>query len=266
MKDEVKKIWNANAEFWDGRMGEGNDFHKLLVEPIQLKLLNIQAGDRILDIACGNGQFARRMAEFRAEVTAIDFSDRFIAIAELKGNYNINYQVIDVTSEAELEKLPRNEFDAIVCTMSLMDIKQIDSLIKYVPKMLKRSGVFVFSILHPCFNSGENILVHEMEDLGGEVKDKYYVKIQDYLTERSLLGIGIIGQPEPQYYFHRPISAVLRVCFENGLVLDAFEEPSFTDIKDGSSIFDNVYAHIPPACICRLKISEDTLSAHRKQN
>ena len=43
MNEEVRNIWNANAEFWDSKMGEGNDFHKMLFEPIQLKLLNIKA-------------------------------------------------------------------------------------------------------------------------------------------------------------------------------------------------------------------------------
>ena len=39
-------------------MGEGNAFHKLLIEPNQIKLLKIRRGDLILDVACGNGQFA----------------------------------------------------------------------------------------------------------------------------------------------------------------------------------------------------------------
>jgi ubiquinone/menaquinone biosynthesis C-methylase UbiE len=59
-KDEVKNIWNANAGFWDGKMGEGNYFHKTLIEPVQLELLNIKPGQRILDIACGNGHVARK--------------------------------------------------------------------------------------------------------------------------------------------------------------------------------------------------------------
>ena len=74
LNDEVKAIWNANAEFWDSRMGEGNDFHKTLIEPTQLRLLNIKPGQRILDVACGNGQFARKMAGLGALVTGIDFS------------------------------------------------------------------------------------------------------------------------------------------------------------------------------------------------
>jgi len=259
MKDEVKNIWNANAEFWDSKMGEGNDFHKMLIEPTQLKLLNIKAGEKILDIACGNGQFARKMAGLEANVTAIDFSDKFIAIAKSKGNHNIKYQVIDATSENDLKKLTGNTFDSIVCTMALMDMENIEVLINHLPKILKRKGIFVFSILHPCFNSGETILAHERDDLGGEVKSKYYVKICDYLIEKSSLGIGIMGQPKSQYYFHRPVSTILKYFFESGFVLDAYEEPSFMNIENSNNIFDNVYKHIPPALICRLKISDCTL-------
>jgi len=256
MNEELRNIWNANAEFWDSRMGEGNDFHKVLIEPIQLRLLNTKAGDKILDIACGNGQFARKMAELGANVTAVDFSDKFIAIAKSKGKYDIKYRVIDVTRKTDLRKLTGNNYDSIVCTMALMDIENIQVLIDYLPKMLKRDGIFVFSILHPCFNSGDNMLIHEQDDLGGEVKSKYYVKIRNYLIEKSSLGIGMIGQPRPQYYFHRPVSTILKYLFKSGFVLDAYEEPSFANIENPTSIYDNVYKHIPPALICRLRIPD----------
>lgn len=258
MKDEVKNIWNANAEFWDSKMGEGNDFHKTLIEPMQLKLMNIKAGQEILDIACGNGQFARKMVELGVNVTAIDFSDEFIAIAKSKGTHDIKYQVIDATSAIDLKKLTGNTFDSIVCTMALMDMENIEVLINHLPKVLKKEGVFVFSILHPCFNSGENILAHERDDLGGEVRSKYYVKICDYLIEKRNLGIGMMGQPTPQYYFHRPVSTTLKYFFENGFVLDAYEEPSFVNIENSNSIRKNAYKYIPPALICRLRISDCT--------
>ncbi len=198
------------------------------------------------------------MAKLGANVTAIDFSDKLINIAKSKGNYNIEYHILDVTSEADLKKLTGNTFDSIVCTMALMDIENIEVLINHLPKMLKKEGIFVFSILHPCFNSGENILAHERDDLGGEVKSKYYVKICNYLTEKRDLGISMIGQPKPQYYFHRPVSTILKYFFESGFVLDAYEEPSFMNIEDSDSIYENVFRHIPPALICRLRISDCT--------
>lgn len=256
LNDNVRAIWNANAEFWDSKMGEGNVFHKTLIEPVQLKLLSIKTGDKILDIACGNGQFARKMAGLGANVTAVDFSDKFIAIAKSKESHNIEYQVMDATNEDDLKKLTGSPFDSIVCTMALMDMENIEVLIDYLPKMLQKDGIFVFSILHPCFNSGESTLVHERDYQGGELNDKYYVKTSNYLIEKSRLGVGIMGQPEPQYYFHRPVSTILGYFFKNRLVLDAYEEPSFMNIVT-SSIYDNVYRYIPPALICRLKLSGD---------
>ena len=254
MNDEVRNRWNANAEFWDSRMGEGNNFHRKLIEPTQLKLLNIVAGMKILDVACGNGQFARKMASLGARVTAVDFSEKFIAIAASKETKNVDYRVVDAASEADLDKLPAHNYDAVVCTMALMDMSDIGVFVRRAPRLLKRGGLFVFSVLHPCFNSGASTLVHEMDDLSGENENWYCVKVRDYLVETERLGIGMIGQPESQYYFHRPVSTLLQVFFNNGFVLDAFEEPSFKDIGDSERIFDNVYKNIPPALVCRLRL------------
>ncbi len=254
--DEVKAIWDTNAEFLDSRMGEGNDWHKTLIEPVQLRLLDIKAGDNILDVACGNGQFARKMAGLGAKVTAVDFSEKFIAIARAKSSRDIDHQVIDATSKADLEKLPDNAFDSVVCTMAFMDMENIETLIRHLPKLLKRSGIFVFSTVHPCFHSGEHTLVHEQEDVGGEIRSTYSVKISNYLVEKASLGIASIGQPRPQYYFHRPLSSTLRHFFESGLVMDALEEPSFADVENRSSISRNVWNNIPPVLICRLRLRD----------
>jgi len=99
INSDVKNIWNTNAIFWDSKMGEGNDFHKLLIEPAQLNLLEIRKDDKVLDVACGNGQFSRKLNLLGANVIAIDFSDKFIEIARKKSDKNINYRVIDVTKK-----------------------------------------------------------------------------------------------------------------------------------------------------------------------
>jgi SAM-dependent methyltransferase len=205
------------------------------------------------------------MAESGARVTAFDFSQNFIAIAKSKSTNNVDYHVIDATNETDFNKLKSSTFDSIVCTMAMMDMENIEVLIRHSAKLLKKNGVFVFSILHPCFNSGENALIHERDDSGGELKDKYYVKIRNYLIENSYLGVGMAGQPKPQYYFHRPISSILKCFFQNGFVLEAFEEPSFINIENSPSIFDNVFKHIPPALICRLKLTDNVFNDKGKE-
>jgi ubiquinone/menaquinone biosynthesis C-methylase UbiE len=251
--DAVRDVWNANAEFWDSRMGEGNTFHKTLIEPTQLRLLDIKPGQKILDVACGNGQFSRKMAEMGAQVTGIDFAEKLIEIAKSKGGKGVVYEVIDACKTSDLKKLANVQYDAIVCTMAFMDMKDIKTLINFSPKLLKKNGCFVFSLCHPCFNSGEFLLVHERDDANGEVTDNYWVKIKNYLVEKSFKGVAIIGQPELQWYFHRPVCTLLGYFFTSGFVLDGYDEPSFANIES-ARIFDNVYKHVPPALVCRLRL------------
>jgi len=70
LNEAVREIWNRNADFWNQRMGEGNEFHRVLIGPAQERLLDLRPGESVLDIACGNGQFARRLAGLGAEVLA----------------------------------------------------------------------------------------------------------------------------------------------------------------------------------------------------
>jgi 2-polyprenyl-3-methyl-5-hydroxy-6-metoxy-1,4-benzoquinol methylase len=72
---ETQDIWNQNATFWDSIIGDaGNKFHKTIVEPTALSLLDLTPGETVLDIACGNGAFARTMAQLGVHVVASDFS------------------------------------------------------------------------------------------------------------------------------------------------------------------------------------------------
>ena len=259
MNNEVKNIWNTNAAFWDKRMGEGNDFYRLLIEPHQIELLTIKQGDMILDIACGNGQFSRKMSELGAKVIAIDFSEEFIKIAESKSSsHKIDYKIIDVTDIDSLNGLKNYTFDSVVCTMAIMDIENIEPLITFLPLILKNNGKFIFSVLHPCFNSGEMTLIHEYNDLGGKINNNYYIKIKNYLISQKLKGIGMPCQPKAQYYFHRPLNELFNICFKNNFYMNNIIEPSFKETTD-SKLFSNVYKNIPPAIICGFKLIKDNL-------
>ena len=82
---EAQKRWNRNAAFWDDYMGEqSNDFHNLLVRPAMERLLAVEPGDRVLDIACGNGNFSRFLAGLGARVTSIDGSSGMIERARAR--------------------------------------------------------------------------------------------------------------------------------------------------------------------------------------
>lgn len=253
----VKEVWDANAAYWDKRMSEGNDFHTVLIAPNQIELLDINKGDSILEIACGNGQFARKMTELGANVTAIDFSGEMLKIARSKPLADkIDYRVIDVTKKSDLAKIRDNIYDSVVCTMAIMDIENIEPMIRFIPEILKDNGRFVFSILHPCFNSGEASQVNEHTDFGGREHNIYYVKISNYLISQPIKGEAIRGQPKSQYYFHRPLSEILNLCFRHGFYMDGMREPSFKDVEK-TSTWGIVFKNNPPAIVCGFKLIKE---------
>lgn len=56
--------WETNAEYWDDYMGdESNVYHRELVRPAVTELLDPSPGERILDIACGNGNYSAFLAD-----------------------------------------------------------------------------------------------------------------------------------------------------------------------------------------------------------
>src|SRR5262249_39531489 len=128
---ESRDIWDENARWWDARMGEGNDWHRLMIAPAVEKLLAVQRGERVLELACGNGQFARWLASMGARVVACDSSAAFLDCAQLRtreSSDSIEYRLIDLASEEHLAVLGTGEFDAAVCNMALMDIACITPL------------------------------------------------------------------------------------------------------------------------------------------
>jgi len=226
------EAWDRLAEWWDDKIGDGNEFQDYLIEPATERMLALKAGEQVLDIACGAGRFARRMASMGALVTAIDQADRFLNRARdrtVENNGRIQYFKVDATDPAAVLSLGKGRFDAAVCTMALMDMSSITPLISSLPTLLKPQGRFVFSVTHPVFNSGTARHMAEQYEEDGETIVRSAITITDYAEPYSYKGFGIPGQPEPQYYFHRPIDLLFRTCFKYGFVLDDMEEPVFPE-------------------------------------
>ena len=260
LNKETRDIWNTNAGFWDARFGEGNDFQNLLIGPATERLLDLQPGELVLDAACGNGAFSRRMAQLGAHVVAFDFSERFLALARERTTERtdrIEYELIDATDEDQLLALGKGRFDAAVCTMAMMDMVVIKPLISTLTQLLKPGGRLVFSVLHPCFNSAKGLRkALAEEDREGRMETVYSVQVSTYAKACTMKGLGMIGQPVPQYYYHRPIHTLFGACFEAGFVLDGLEEPTFGPEAAGNRPLSwQCFKHIPPVLVARMRLS-----------
>ncbi len=261
LNDEGRKLWNMKARFWDELQGDnGNVFHRRLIEPSVLQLLDLQDGESVLDIGCGNGALARRLVAGGGKVTAVDFSEKLIGFARQRSGRtgaSVKYIDCDATDETALTQLGEGGFDAITCTMALMDMPTIEPLFRAVTRLLREPGRFVFSTMHPAFNSNNPIFVHEKEDRDGAVSENFAVKLRAYLDLPPVKGAGAPGEPTPHYYFHRPLSELLGAAFAAGLALDGLLEPAFSpeDAASTERISWHKYTQIPPILSGRLRLA-----------
>jgi 2-polyprenyl-3-methyl-5-hydroxy-6-metoxy-1,4-benzoquinol methylase len=264
--EETRAAWNANAEVWDARMGDGgNDFFRLLQWPAIALLLQAaewspEAPPRILDIACGNGLTSRHLAALGAEVTAFDFSAELIKRAQARANqfaHPISYRTLDATDESALLSLGEGAFAFALCNMALFDIADIGPLFHALPKLLEPGGAFVFSLTHPAFNNASAVRVMEESDIEGEIRTVFSVKISRYINPYAARGLALRNQPKPQLYFERPLQDYLQLGFENGFVLDGFEERAFPPDAAQKNPLDwgGNFSEIPPVIVARLRLS-----------
>ena len=258
--EDGRALWDQKAEFWDELHGDlGNRFHRELIGPAVERLLALQPGEAVLDVACGSGVLARHLAALGGVVTAVDFSPELIRRAKARGQRRgtpIRYQVVDATDEDALASLGERMFDAVTSTMALMDMPVIAPMYRAVRRLLKPGGRFVFATSHPAFNSNNPVFQAEMEDVEGELVLRNYLKISAYEHIPPARAMGARNEPASHYYYHRPLHQLLGEAFAAGLVLDGLEEPVFDSdgIDDQRPLSWYSYPQIPPVLAGRFRV------------
>jgi len=99
-------------------LGRIADLHKAVADAA------VQAhGDRILEIGCGTGSVTTLLLERGAQVTAIDQAPEMLEIATARVCAASDHTVewLEQTA-AEIDKLPRDHFDAVVICLCLSDM------------------------------------------------------------------------------------------------------------------------------------------------
>jgi 2-polyprenyl-3-methyl-5-hydroxy-6-metoxy-1,4-benzoquinol methylase len=256
LNETNREAWRQNASFWHEHMQAGNDYHRLLLRPAFERLLQLHHGERVLDAACGDGQHSRWLATEGARVTAFDFSPELVRLAERASLASgIDFRIADATNKSQLLELADgHSFDAILCSNALMDMPVIEPLIEAAHELLKPNGRFVFSVVHPCFNtSGAAQVVEQWSDDDGTDRLRFAVKVWRYKTAATVKGNGIQGQPAPQIYFDRPLEDLLSAFFEHGFAMDGIVEPAFApEDRPATPSWRNM-TDLPPFLVARMR-------------
>jgi 2-polyprenyl-3-methyl-5-hydroxy-6-metoxy-1,4-benzoquinol methylase len=214
-------------EVMDAMEPHGDFSKRHLLNPVLLRMLGDVCGLRILDAGCGHGYLSRMLAARGAQVTGIEPAQALHDYAtekEAREPLGIRYV------QADLCRLPclGGPFDAVVANMVLLDIPDWAGAMKACAGALAPGGLFVFSIIHPCF-----------EQLGSSWREHGEYRIREYFAEYEIP--GRYGAS-----FHRPLSAYLNELTRLGCHLREVAEPALdpaTAAAAGGSA--EAYVHLP---------------------
>jgi len=125
----------SGTQTWDPeRYARNARFVSDLGMPV-VQLLAPRAGERILDLGCGDGALTEKLVSLGCEVVGVDTSELQIAAARARG--------LDARAIAG-EALPfRDEFDAVFSNAALHWMLRPDEVIAGVWRALRRGGRFV---------------------------------------------------------------------------------------------------------------------------
>jgi len=190
-------------------------------------------GKKVLDLACGEGRFARFFASARAEVTGIDISEDLIKAAleeENRHPLGIEYLVSDA---ANLDMFDSESFDVAYCYMALMDIRDYEGTISEAARVLRKGGRFIVIIIHPCFNflrvldgkmvSGWDKHIHE-----NGTKEFLRYWLSDYFRRHSYTFEWKHDRLPSSFVttgFHRTLSDYINAIADHGLIATRLLEP-----------------------------------------
>jgi len=178
----------------------------------------------ILDLGCGEGHLARRLATYCDQVIGVDISGRLLDIALTRTqSENVMYLLDDAQV---LGKLSDDSVDTVVSNLALMDIPDLGTTMRAVRRVLKPHGFFIFSLTHPCFQSPHTKILHDESGIAVGRKIVQYAK-EGFWRSDNPNGIrGRVGA------YHRTLSTYLNTLLSTGFSLRYIEEPTLQDAND----------------------------------
>jgi len=175
-----------------------------LRDPVFERLLGDVTAQRVLALACGQGQDARLLASLGAQVVGIDLSERMLAHArEREREVPRGIRYLQGNAE-QLSDFADESFDGVACHMALMDIARLEPTIVSTARVLRAGGWFVLSIVHPCYRPHVEIVSDYLSDVRYERK----------LPNEAL----------PAHAYHRPVGAYVNALVRAGFLIGELVE------------------------------------------
>ena len=234
--------WGKVANWYDNLLEkEARTYQKTLILPNLLRLLQIKKGEAVLDLACGQGFFARAFESAGAKVIGVDISKELIELAKKhrnnlamkQFNNHISPEIEYHVAPAEnLNFLKNKSIDKITLILALQNIEGVQAVLKECSRVLKNHGKLFIVLNHPSFR------IPKQSSWGwDEAKKIQYRRIDNYLSE-SKIKIQMHPGDKPKevtWSFHQPLQFYFKMLNKYGFCVSRLEEWNSNKISEPGS-------------------------------
>lgn len=222
MKKAVNTSWGEVADWYQKLLSGEGTYQKDLILPNLLRLLEIQKGETILDLACGPGFFSKELARKGAKVIGVDVAKELTVIAKGQMMPEDRGQILYFTAPAhELKFLKPATIDKIVMVLAIQNLENPQAVFEECARVLKPEGKLFLVINHPVFR------IPKVSSWEWDSKNKMqYRRIDEYLSE-SKTKIQMHPGDRPKEYtfsFHRPLQFYFKALQKSGFCVSRLEE------------------------------------------
>lgn len=145
-KDLTEGRYNGNYNL--SRQEAQDKQHEYLIN-----LLNINKGDNILEIGCGEGRFLKKISDLDINITGLTLSQEQVNLIKKKKYKNVRIELLNYKN---IPKSFYNKYDAILCNGSLEHFRAASeneelvykNFFNICNKCLKKNGRVVITAIH----------------------------------------------------------------------------------------------------------------------
>lgn len=211
------------AAWYDRLVGDGgHDYHREVIVPCALRMLDVRSGESVADVCCGQGVLIRPLLEAGVKrYFGVDASVKLIEAARMRHGASERVRLL-VDDACKAGEWADGSHDAVVCLMAVHDVENLDGLCDTASRLLRPGGRAVFVLMHPCFR----IPKHTHWGFDNEQK------IQFRRLDRYARAVDIPVTTHPSrpgdgstLFHHRPLAGLIQSIAGAGLAVTGCEEP-----------------------------------------
>lgn len=210
--------WGGVAHWYDTLLAGDDTYQARVILPNILRAMAIKKGEKVLDLACGQGFFTRAFFAEGADATGVDLGKQLILIAKKESPKEIKYFP---HSAEDLSLFEDNLFEKITIVLAIQNIEAPHKVFKECARVLVPGGKLFLVLNHPAFR------IPKASAWGFDEETKtQYRRVDSYMSESK---VEIDMNPSKRdskttISFHRPLQYYFKTLANSGFVVARLEE------------------------------------------